>query len=86
MTDDFLRAQIDGIERAWRNNHAGSPLYLYYRPSVGGREGAVAAASDLPGPNWRLSTGERIPWNMERLQLRTWVRDRLERLPILPAE
>jgi hypothetical protein len=86
MTDDFLRAQIDGVERAWRNNHAGSPLYLYYRPSVGARGGTVAAAPDLPGPDWCLSTGERIPWNTDCTQLRAWVRDRLGRLPILPAE
>jgi hypothetical protein len=86
MTDDFLRAQIDGIERAWRNNHAGVPLYLYFRPAVGPAAGEVIAAPDPLGPEWELVTGERVPWNADRNQLRNWVWPHLERLPILPAE
>jgi hypothetical protein len=55
-------------------------LYAYYKP------GALCAAYDAPGPEWKLAINERLPCNLTEDQLTAWIHDRIVRVPFLPAE
>lgn len=76
-------------EDAWRLLMAQPwAVWLYYVPSSGTAWGQLVPVLDETEPpaGAMLATSERIPSHRERTYVRAWIRERSQRLPILPPE
>ena len=72
----------------FRNKNRRNPLaegYLWYYPTVPGRNGGLMASEDTPGPEWSPVDPEGIRRDMSPEQYVTYltVRNILSRLPVL---
>jgi len=62
-----------------------TPLYLFYLPANTdtGEWGQLIVENAQSDPDWEYADREKIPSNLTRDQLRWWIRERCNSLPII---
>lgn len=84
-TDSIVNRLTNQAYQQYRQAPASAYLYLYYRPSSGAKCGDLVAAEDAPTDDYQL-VGSRLDPSWPDTKIATYIRQIVNRLPILPTE
>ena len=85
LSDIRARARLEVAHAQNMYTKDGQERYLWFHPTVPGRDGGIMAAVDIPGPGFQIVTPEPIRMGLtaeQYVNLLT-IRNILQRLPVL---